>query len=245
MAAETKRALRPDPLDTASEHMAELLQRADELLLEWSKFGAGVRAQVDREAQQIGGAVCDAVDLAVRRAATEGTARAIAEQLGTQLAAVSAEVAKLETRARAATRAIAEQRRGDRTLIYGLIAAVLVGNVLLVVLLLRGPAAPVIVEPVPVATPVAPAAGAAEPVQIEAPAPMHEEPAGSAKPVDEPTPDARSIKPGDVKPEPKPTGKDPKTSAPKAELKAVPPPRPVRQGPPNGARVRPIAAPRA
>ena len=245
MAAETKRALRPDPLDTASAHMAELLHRADELLLEWSKFGAGVRAQVDREAQQIGGAVCDAVDLAVRRAAADGTARAISEQLGTQLAAVSAEVAKLETRARAATRAIAEQRRGDRTLIYGLIAAVLVGNVLLVVLLLRSPAAPVIVEPVPVATPVAP--GSAEPVHIEAPAPVHEDTAGSAKPVvDEPAPDAKPVKPGDApKPDTKPATKNPKAE-PKAELKAVPPPRPVRQGPPNGARVRPIAAtPRA
>jgi hypothetical protein len=86
--------------------------------------------QVEREAAQVGAAVCDATDQAVRRAAAEGTSRAISEQLGKQLAALSAEVGKLETRARAASRAIAEQRRGDRVLLYGLAAAVLIANVL-------------------------------------------------------------------------------------------------------------------
>lgn len=217
---EAKRAVRPDPLDTASDHMAELLRRADELLLEWSKFGAGVRAQVDREAQNIGGAVCDAVDVAVRRAASDGTARAIADQLGTQLAAVSAEVAKLETRARAATRAIAEQRRGDRTLLYGVIAAVLIANALLVVLLLRKPAPVLLPEPVPVATPVAPAPIVEEARPAVAPDVDHEDRSAT---------DKRDPKPEEPKPDAKPV--------PKAELKAVPPiARPVRQGPPAGTR---------
>lgn len=227
--AETKRAVRPDPLDTASDHMAEMLRRADELLLEWSKFGAGVRAQVDREAQQIGNAVCDAVDLAVRRAAAEGTTRAITEQLGTQLAAVSAEVAKLESRARAASRAISEQRRGDRVLLYGLIAAVLIANALLVVGLLRKPA-PVIVEPAPMAKPLVP----------EAIVPV---PTPDVVPVDK-APDPTLV------PEAKPeaAGGDPKakpgkgSAEPKPELKAVPPLRPVKQGAPTGART-PAAKP--
>ncbi len=214
---EAKRAVRPDPLDTASDHMAELLRRADELLLEWSKFGAGVRAQVDREAQNIGGAVCDAVDLAVRRAASDGTARAISDQLGTQLAAVSAEVAKLETRARSATRAIAEQRRGDRTLLYGVIAAVLIANALLVVLVLRNPAPVILPEPVPVATPVAPAPTVEEARPMVVPEIDHEDRSAIDKrdpKVEEPKPDAKPV--------------------PKAELKAVPPlARPVRQGPPG------------
>lgn len=222
---EPKRAVRP--LDTASDHLAEMLHRADELLLEWSKFGAGVRAQVDREAQQIGNAVCDAVDLAVRRAAAEGTARAITEQLGAQLAAVSAEVAKLESRARAASRAVAEQRRGDRGLLYGLIAAVLIANVMLVVVLLRKPAPVIITEPAPMAKPIVPEAivPAPEPVKVE-------------EPVVDPTliPEARpDDKAGSAKPK-----LDPKTGKPtaevKPELKAVPPLKPVKQGPPTGAR---------
>lgn len=223
---EIKRVPRSEPLDTAAEHMAELLRHADELLLEWSKFGAGVRAQVDREAQLVGSAVVDAVDLAVRRAAAEGTARAIGDQLGAQLAAVSAEVAKLESRARAASRAIAEQRRGDRGLLYGLIGAVLVANALLVVGLLREPAAPLIVEPVPVARPLPePAPPAAPPEAIE--------PAPAAKP-DAPT----------LAPEPSPAeAPATKARAPKVELKAVPPLRPIKQGPPSGARPRASASP--
>jgi hypothetical protein len=232
--AETKRAVRPAALDTASDHLGELLRHADELLLEWSKFGAGVRAQVDREAHQIGNAVCDAVDLAVRRAAAEGTARAITEQLGTQLAAVSAEVAKLESRARAASRAISEQRRGDRGLLYGLIAAVLIANALLVVMLVRTPA-PVIVEPAPVAKPLDAIVPAPPPPKVELP-PEPVDQALDPTSVPEAKPDAPSdpkVKPGKGSAEAKP------------ELKAVPPLRPVKQGPPTGGRAaaKPISNP--
>jgi len=247
---EPKRTLRPDPLDTASEHMAELLQRADELLLEWSKFGAGVRAQVDREAQQIGGAVCDAVDQAVRRAAADGTARAISDQLGAQLAAVSAEVAKLETRARAASRAIAEQRRGDRTLLYGLGAAMFVVIALLVALLLRQPETTVVPAPAePVATPVivpSPATvPAAQPGPLAPADPAHEERSATEKPAGNSAGDKVDSKADKLGPgatlDKKSERVDAK-AAPKAELKAVPPLR-VKQGPPIG--VRPISQPRS
>jgi len=36
-------------LDDVSDHLGEVLRRADELLAEWSRFGAEVRTQVDRE----------------------------------------------------------------------------------------------------------------------------------------------------------------------------------------------------
>lgn len=151
---EPKRAVRPEPLEVASDRMAELLRRADDLLLEWSSFGASVRAQVEREAAQLGDVVVDATEVAVRRAAAEGTSRAIADQLGKQLGALAAEVGKLETRARAATRALGEQRRGDRRLLYGLAGALLVANGLLVVLLIRNP--PPVIAAVPSAPAIAP-----------------------------------------------------------------------------------------
>jgi uncharacterized low-complexity protein len=251
---EPKRVIRPEPLDTASDHMAEMLRRADELLLEWSTFGAGVRAQVDREAQNIGNAVCDAVDMAVRRAAAEGTARAISDQLGTQLAAVSAEVAKLETRARAASRAIAEQRRGDRVLLYALIGAVVIANVLLVVGLLRKPT--VIAEPT-VSKPLVPEAIVPAPEPVVAP-PVDDKPtekiddakAGDAKAGDAKVGDAKvgDAKAGDAKAGDAKAGdvKAGATKPGKPELKAVPPLRPVKQGAPTGGRVaKPLAVPEA
>ncbi|MBA2538377.1 MAG: hypothetical protein H0V17_01975 [Deltaproteobacteria bacterium] len=220
---EAKRAMRPEPLDTASEHMAEILRRADGLLAEWSQFGAAVRTQVEREAQQIGAAVCDATEQAVRRAAAEGTSRAISDQLGKQLAALSTEVGKLETRARAASRAIAEQRRGDRALLYGLAVAVLIANVFLVVLLLRNPTR-IVVEPVPVAAPLAPAAvapaaevpsqGSGSAVGPDAPIELQHEPGADSK-RDEPKRDLDAAK-GAIKPV-------------------------IKQGPPAGAK--PISEP--
>ena len=35
-------------LDDVSDHLGEVLRRSDELLAEWSRFGAQVRTQVDR-----------------------------------------------------------------------------------------------------------------------------------------------------------------------------------------------------
>lgn len=133
------------PLDDVSAELADVLRHADRLLEEWSRFGVAVRAQVDREAATVGTAVAGAVDVAVQRG------------LAAQLATVSAEIHKLEQRAKAASRALAEQRAGDRRWLYGIAAgvgAMLVLMVALVVLVTRAPE-PVVIPPapVPVSTP--------------------------------------------------------------------------------------------
>jgi hypothetical protein len=227
---EAKRMPRPDPLDTASDQMAELLRRADALLAEWSRFGAAVRVQVEREAAQVGAAVCDATDLAVRRAAAEGTSRAISDQLGKQLAALAAEVGKLETRAKAASRAIAEQRRGDRALLYGLAAAMLIANVFLVVLLLRKPVA-IVAEPVPVAAPIAPAvvpapapeAGSAVAPPDDAAIELHRDPRSATEPKRGDVPVANEARADG--------GATKAADAAKGAIKPV-----IKQGPPAGAK---------
>ena len=119
-------------LDDVSAELAEVLRSADRLLDEWQRFGVAVRAQVDREASTVGNAVADAVDLAVQRA------------LSAQLATVSAEIHKLESRARSASRALADQRVREQWWLYGIaggIAVALALLVALVVLVARGPAA--------------------------------------------------------------------------------------------------------
>jgi hypothetical protein len=132
-------------LDDVSDHLGEVLRRADELLAEWSRLGVQVRAQVEREVAAIG----EVVDGAVARAAGSGIDRAIAERLR----ALTAEIDRLEQRTRAASRAITEQREGDRRVLWVVVAGVVIANALLVALLLRKP------EPAPVA----------EPIRIEAP----------------------------------------------------------------------------
>jgi len=138
----------PDPavkrLDDLSANLADVLRHADALLDEWARFGASVRAQVEREAAQVGGAVADATGAAVERAASA------------QLANLRAEIVQLEQRVRAAARIVAEQRATDRRLLGGIAAGVAIAIALLVVLVARGPgAAP------------APATPAPEPVRVE------------------------------------------------------------------------------
>lgn len=182
---ETKRVIRSaEALDGVSDHMGEILRRADELLADWSRFGAQVRAQVDREAQQLGHAVARAVDDAVARATTTGVDRAIADQIGAKLSALSTEIVKLESRTRAASRAIAEEKRGDRRVLWGVAVGVLAANGLLLALLLRTPAAPTIVQPEP--TRIEPAA---TPVDAALPQP----PTGATLETDPATPD-KSVK---------------------------------------------------
>jgi hypothetical protein len=134
-------------LDDVSDHLGEVLRRADQLLVEWSGFGAQVRAQVEREAAAIG----TAVDGAVARAAGAGLDQAIADRLR----ALTGELERLEQRTRAVSHAIVQRREGDRRLLWIVVAGIVVANALLVALLLRKP----VVVP------------AAEPVRIEAPAP--------------------------------------------------------------------------
>jgi hypothetical protein len=142
-------------LDDVSDHLGEVLRRADELLVEWSQFGAQVRAQVERQVAGIG----DVVDDAVARAAGAGIDRAVADRLR----GLTAELERLEQRARAASRAVVEQRDRDRRVLWILVGGVVLANALLVALLLRKP------EPAPVA----------EPIRLETPAPA---PAESPRP---------------------------------------------------------------
>jgi hypothetical protein len=181
---EPKRVIRSTAaLDDVSDHMGEILRRADELLADWSRFGAEVRTQVDREAQHVGHAVASAVDGAVGRVAVTSVERVIADQIGTKLTALSTEIGKLEARARAASRAIAEDRRGDRRVLWAVGAGVVIANGLLVAMLLRGPSQTVLPAPeptrieVPVVAPID--AAVAPPPAEPAPEPA---PAGSAQP---------------------------------------------------------------
>ena len=93
---EPKRARAEAALDDVSDHLGVVLQRADELLVQWSTFGAAVRGQVEREAAAIGDAVAGAVDTAVARASASGIDRAITDQVGARLTALEGRVTKLE-----------------------------------------------------------------------------------------------------------------------------------------------------
>jgi hypothetical protein len=159
-------------LDDVSDHLGEVLRRADDLLAEWSRFGAQVR---DQEATAIG----EVVDGAVGRAASGGLDRAI----GDRLRALTTELERLEQRARAASRAVVEQRETDRRLLWAVVAGVVLANALLVALILRRPEAPPVAEPIRIDAPpqvqppsAAPAAPAA-PDPVGAPVGV---PAGSA-----------------------------------------------------------------
>ena len=156
-------------LDDVSDHLGEVLRRADELLAEWSRFGAQVRAQVDGEVAAIG----EVIDGAVTRAANTGLDRAIASRLR----ALTAEIDRLEQRTRAASRAVVEQRDTDRRVLWIVVAGIVVANVLLIALLLRKPEAAPVAEPIRMES-TAPAAGV--PVPGAAPAAASADPAGAA-----------------------------------------------------------------
>jgi|SRR5580704_1516943 hypothetical protein len=167
-------------LDDVSDHMGEVLRQADALLAEWQGFAGKVRAQVEHEARTIGDAVGSAIDEAIARGVEDAVARAMGERLTAQLAQLAGELAKLENRARASARSIADQRRVDRRAWWFLGAGLALANALLVVLVLREPAAPPPEAPpapivVPAATMIAPDAAV-----VETPAPPPIEPAGSA-----------------------------------------------------------------
>lgn len=145
-------------LDDVSDHLGEVLRHADDLLAEWSRFGAQVRTQVEREAIAIG----DTVDAAVARAATAGIDRAIAERLR----ALTGEIERLEQRTKAAARAVAEQRAVDRRVLWAVVAGVVLANALLVVLLVRKPEPVVVSEPVRIETSTVPAPLAQDPPTV-------------------------------------------------------------------------------
>jgi hypothetical protein len=149
-------------LDDVSDHLGEVLRRADDLLTEWGRFGAQVRAQVEREAAAIG----EVVDGAVGRAAAAGIDRAI----GDRLRALTAELERIEQRARAASRAVVEQRAADRRILWAVVAGIVLANALLVVLILRKPDAAPVAEPIRLDAPAQPAAPAPAPSAMPEPA---------------------------------------------------------------------------
>jgi hypothetical protein len=169
-------------LDDVSDHLGLVLRRADDLLAEWSRFGAQVRTQVDREVIAIG----EVVDGAVTRAASAGLDRAIADRLR----ALTTEIERLEQRTRAASRAVAERRDGDRRVLWIVVAGIVVANALLVALLLRKPDAALVADPIRIESTVAPQPA---PTQGTMPAGGSGEPtsaAGAGSAAD--TPDAKS-----------------------------------------------------
>jgi hypothetical protein len=167
-------------LDDVSDHLGEVLRHADALLAEWSRFGSQVQAQVAREVGFIG----EVVDGAVARAADAGIDRAIADRL----TALTAEIGKLELRARAASRAVAEQREGDRRVLWIVVAGIVLANVMLVAIWLRKPELPPVPEPVRIEAVGPPAGSTVTPAPSVAPEPTvdavtHADSAtGSAKP---------------------------------------------------------------
>jgi hypothetical protein len=136
-------------LDEVSDHMGEVLRRADELLAEWSRFGDVVRVQVEREAQSVGDAVASSVEAAAVRGVAASVDRALTEHVGARLTALAGEIARLEARARAATRAVADERAVDRKVLWVIAIGVIAANVLLAVMLLRPSPDPAPIQPPP------------------------------------------------------------------------------------------------
>ena len=137
-------------LDEVSDHMGEVLRRADELLAEWSRFGEVVRHQVEREAQGIGNAVASSVEAAAVRGVAASVDRALTEHVGARLTALTGEIARLEARARAATRAVADERAVDRKVLWVIAIGVIAANILLAVMLFRPSPEPAPIQPPPV-----------------------------------------------------------------------------------------------
>jgi hypothetical protein len=156
-------------LDDVSDHLGEVLRHADALLAEWSRFGGQVRAQVEREAAAIG----DVVDGAVTRAASAGLDRVLTDRLH----ALTGELERLEQRARAASRVVAEQRDEDRRVLWIVVAGIVLANALLVALLLRKP------DPAPAAEPIRIESTAAEPPRQAGPAQGNSPATGLVAPV--------------------------------------------------------------
>jgi hypothetical protein len=142
-------------LDDVSAQLAEVLRHADALLADWARFGAEVRARVEREAATIGTAVAAGVDAASERA------------LAQRLAAVSIELERCEGRLRAAARVAHDRGAIDRRLLAGIAIGVGIVIALLVVLVLRTPEPPTIIQaPEPIRA-IAPPIDAAPPPPVD------------------------------------------------------------------------------
>jgi len=157
-----------DALAELNVHLGRFLRQADELLDEWSRFGAGVRARLDEQLHQIESAFAQGADAAAQRAIAtmargldDAAAARVDRALGDRVASLRAELERLERTARGLNGASAT-RGGDAVARRTWIAAI-VANVLLLVLIAlvwsRGgsSSSPTMVAPppAPVVTPVA------------------------------------------------------------------------------------------
>lgn len=160
-----REARKVEMIDDVSDHLAEVLRRADALLAEWSKFGASVQMQVEREARAIGDTVASSVENAVTAATLTTVDRALADQITARLRTLAAELDRLEQRTRTAANGVKRERSIDRKILWLVVAGILGANVLLVLLYVRGPDTIVAPPPeplrieAPVQTPVTPDAG--------------------------------------------------------------------------------------
>ena len=150
-----REARKVEMIDDVSDHLAEVLRRADALLAEWSKFGASVQMQVEREARAIGDTVASSVENAVTAATLTTVDRALADQITARLRTLAAELDRLEQRTRTAANSVKRERSIDRKILWLVVAGIIGANVLLVLLYVRGP--DTVVAPPP------------EPLRIEAP----------------------------------------------------------------------------
>ena len=215
-------------LDDVSDHLGEVLRRADELLAEWSRFGAEVRAQVDREVAAIG----DVVDGAVARAAGAGLDRAIVDRLR----ALTAELERLEQRTRAVSRAASERRDSDRRVLWVVVAGIVLANALLVALLLRKPDAAPVAEPVRIESTAAP------PPPQPGPAPGSASPAGSGDATNAATTGSAMDAP-DAKPTAPSAGSNAPSTGPNTPLPSNAAKQPAEAPGPAKAPPSPIALP--
>jgi hypothetical protein len=145
MADRRARAPVPPPAEDAlaelNDHLGRFLRQADELLDEWARFGAGVRATLDAQLREVEGAFAKGADAAAARAAAamnrsleDAAAMRVDRVLGERVTALRAELERLERIARGVAGAQSQPRAPDGAM-QRIWIAVIAANVLLVVLI--------------------------------------------------------------------------------------------------------------
>jgi hypothetical protein len=130
-----------DALTELNDHLGRFLRQADELLDEWARFGAGVRGALEGQLREVESAFARGADAAAARAAAamgrsldDAAAARVDRVLGDRVAALRAELERLERIARGLAGAQAQPRAPDGAT-QRIWIAVLAANVLLVVLI--------------------------------------------------------------------------------------------------------------
>lgn len=136
------RPLRPradEPLEALNDSLGRFLRQADELLDDWSRFGADVRTRIAADADHLGATVATAIDASVDRAASQ-VSDAVASRLLSRLTALTSDLDRVTAAARrAAATATADHRRTSPVLL-GALAITVATNLLLALLLWSRPA---------------------------------------------------------------------------------------------------------